>query len=185
MRWLCDIRKYPVGSDGGSGFRLIWLHGVHQAVKSTEEGLAQPWQSHSLVPVPHPCAAASPPCPDSSCCGWHRVLHGERAAALYPREGTMPKDLKKQQERLYRPTKAFKEKSAVLHEWLLQLQWHSILTELSLPSKCCLYVFNRNLLTLPALAFIICSESTLLLDLYNNNAECLRTKTSFIRLARN
>lgn len=93
MRWLHDIRKCPVGSDGGGGFRLVWLQRVHQAVKSTEEGLAQPWQ----VSQPSACATLMCCCtstrPGSSCCGWHRVLHRERAAVLYSREGTMPKDL--------------------------------------------------------------------------------------------
>lgn len=183
MRWLRDIRKYPVGSDGGSGFGLVWLQGVHQAVKSTEKGLVQPWQvsqpaacSTLVLLHLHPAQTAAAVAGTGSCTG-----KGQQSCTPGKAQGPSISI----QERLYRPTKGFKEKSAVLHEWLLQLEWHSILTQLSVPSKCCLYVFNTNLLTLPALAFITWSESALPLHPYKNNAECSWTKTSFRRLARN
>lgn len=42
-------------------------------------------------------------------CLAHSILPGERAAALYPREGTMPRKWhQKQQKRLYQPTVGFR-----------------------------------------------------------------------------
>lgn len=187
MRWLRDVTKYPVGTNGGSGFKFPHWKSIGLTPRGSSDSETRggrtcaeqaelasptarwPFHTHMLVhldPARQSTAAKAGVWHIGSCMG-------NRQQPCTPEKAQCPEDLNRnsQRERLYQLTVGFKQKSAVFHKRLLLSQmtqhpcavmtWQQLLV---IWVAAFLYVFNRNLITLPFLAFITCSESTLQLD---------------------
>lgn len=141
-------KKYPVGTDGDSGFKFPHWKSVGLTPRGSSESEKHDGRTCVLLHLASPQSAAV----RLGCL----VLRGLRT----PEKAQHPGDLNRTAREALPTYNGFHE--SLLLSWMTLhhctvIAWHQLLV---IWVRAFLYVFNRNLLTLPFLAVITCAEST-------------------------